>query len=283
MTTPSHRRGTGLGRAVAEDGEAKPFTFGSLFSGCGGLDAGLEAAGMRCRWQVEKDKACNKVLERHWPGMRRHGDITTLDPAGLERVDLIAGGDPCPHRSRANRIHKSDAPDLWPDFLRTVSALRPLWVLREHVVAADADSCWADLVQLGYTALVLDCDSAEITGQSRPREYLCGVLESSGVCPGQVFYQPPRRVRAGQPDGQKDQVACCLTTHPQRYDARDNYILEPGRGTRILCGEERERLQGLEPGWTGGLPLRTRARMTGNAATKPLVEWIGRRIMEAAS
>lgn len=258
-------------------------TFGSLFSGSGSMDAACEEAGLHCLWQLEKNKACVKNLERHWPGVKRHGDITTTDATSFEPVDLIVGGDPCPHRSRASTIHGTDAPDLWPDFLRIVSALRPLWVLREHVVAGDTDRCWADLCQSGYAALILDCDSAEITGQSRPREYLCGVLESSRICPGQVFSQRESSPWDRPSAHQAGPVAQCLTTNPQRFDARDNYVFEPGRGMRILCPEERERLQGLEPGWTDGLPDRTRARLMGNAATKPLVAWIARRIMEATS
>ena len=35
--------------------------FGSLFSGVGGLDLGLERAGFECAWQAEKDKYCLKV------------------------------------------------------------------------------------------------------------------------------------------------------------------------------------------------------------------------------
>jgi DNA (cytosine-5)-methyltransferase 1 len=258
-------------------------TFGSLYSGCGGIDAGLEAAGMTCRWQVEKNRAAVKILERHWPDVRRHGDSTTLDPAVLERVDLIAGGDPCPKRSRARTIHGADAPDLWPDFLRFVSALRPLWVLREHVVSSDADQCWTDLCRLGYVAVILDCDSAEVTGQSRAREYLFGVLESSGVCPGRVLSQPQGGRRVATAVGAAGSFARCLTTHDQRFDSRDNYVLEPGRGVRVLDSEERERLQGLQPGWTAGLPRRTRARLTGNAATVPLVAHLGRLILEASA
>ena len=53
-------------------------TFGSLFTGIGGFDLGLERAGMKCLWQVEIDPYCNRVLERHWPGVKRYADITKL-------------------------------------------------------------------------------------------------------------------------------------------------------------------------------------------------------------
>jgi DNA (cytosine-5)-methyltransferase 1 len=256
-------------------------TFGSLYSGSGAMDAGLEAAGLACRWQVEKDRACRKVLERHWPDVRRHGDSTTTDPTTLARVDLIAGGDPCPVRSRARSIHGTTSLDLWPDFLRYVSALRPVWVLREHVVATDADRCWADLCRLGYVALILECDSATVTGQYRPREYLCGVSGTARICPGSVFSQPSGARRDPPPDREAAPTAACLTASARRYDSTDNYVLESRRGTRILCPEERERLQGLRPGWTAGLSDTARERLTGNAATRPVVEWIGRHLREA--
>jgi DNA (cytosine-5)-methyltransferase 1 len=52
-------------------------TFGSLFAGIGGIDLGLERAGFICRWQVEVDPYCQRVLAKHWPEVRRYDDIRT--------------------------------------------------------------------------------------------------------------------------------------------------------------------------------------------------------------
>lgn len=54
-------------------------TVGSLFAGIGGLDLGLERAGMQVIWQVEVDAFCQKVLTKHWPKVPRLGDIKRID------------------------------------------------------------------------------------------------------------------------------------------------------------------------------------------------------------
>lgn len=53
--------------------------FGSLFSGVGGMDLGLEQAGMECAWQVEIDEFCRKVLTKHWPNVPKFTDIKTVN------------------------------------------------------------------------------------------------------------------------------------------------------------------------------------------------------------
>jgi DNA (cytosine-5)-methyltransferase 1 len=79
----------------------------SLFSGVGGFDLGLEAAGMQTVFQCEWDKHATSILERHWPDVPRWGDITTLTGkhilAHAPVIDVVAWGSPCQDLSVAGK------------------------------------------------------------------------------------------------------------------------------------------------------------------------------------
>lgn len=94
----------GRGLAAGLDGLTKPQVL-SLFSGVGGLDLGLEAAGMEVAYQCEWDKRCVAVLRRHWPTVPRWGDIATLTGQHIlehaPTVDVVAWGSPCQNLSVA--------------------------------------------------------------------------------------------------------------------------------------------------------------------------------------
>ena len=68
--------------------------YGSLFSGIGGFDLGLDRAGMGCAWQCEIDKPARSVLEQHWPNTPRYEDVHDVG-RNAPSVDLICGGFPC--------------------------------------------------------------------------------------------------------------------------------------------------------------------------------------------
>ena len=109
-------------------------TFGSLFSGIGGIDLGLERAGMVCKWQVEINIFCQMILTKHWPGVPKHADIKEVGGYNLEKVDLIAGGFPCqPYSKAGKRRGKDDDRYLWPEMLRVIRELKPTWVFCENV------------------------------------------------------------------------------------------------------------------------------------------------------
>lgn len=154
-------------------------TVGSLFSGIGGIDLGLERAGMVTRWFCEIDPHCRNVLARHWPGLPIYGDITAVDWSGVEPVDVLAGGFPCQPISAAGRqLAQEDERWLWPEFARAVRTLRPRYVLVENVrnlLAVNGGSAFsevlADLAACGYDA-EWDCIPASAIGAPHERDRL---------------------------------------------------------------------------------------------------------------
>lgn len=81
----------------------EPITFGSLFSGAGGFDLGLERAGWQCQFQVEWDSYCQQVLQHHWADVPKWEDVQTVHGADLPPVDVIAWGSPCQDLSNQGR------------------------------------------------------------------------------------------------------------------------------------------------------------------------------------
>ena len=135
--------------------------FGSLFSGIGGLDLGLEMAGMECSWMVEVDKFGSQILKHHWPETEIYGDIYTIDGKELESVDLICGGFPCQPVSQAGkRAGTADERWLWGEFARIIRQVKPRWVVAENVtglLSANSGRAFAevlrDLAESGYNAV----------------------------------------------------------------------------------------------------------------------------------
>jgi site-specific DNA-cytosine methylase len=158
-------------------------TVGSLFSGIGGLDLGLERAGMTVRWQSEIHPYACRVLAKHWPDVPNLGDITTIDWSQVEPVDVICGGYPCQPFSLAGvRRGGSDARHLWPYFLDAIRHLRPRYALLENVaghLSLGFGRVLGDLAESGYDA-TWDCIPAAAVGAPHRRDRVFVIAHPHG-------------------------------------------------------------------------------------------------------
>lgn len=78
-------------------------------------------------------------------------------------------------------------------------------------------------------------------------------------------------------------VSPTLNAFDNATETRATVIQATATGVRRLTPTECERLQGFPDGWTDGQSDSARYRQLGNAVTVPVAEWIGRRIIEAAT
>ena len=153
-------------------------SIGSLCSGIGGLELGVELAGFGyTEWQVEKDPYCQKVLKAQWPHVYRGvDDIHSANLQTLRRVDLIAAGFPCqPASVGGQRKAQEDDRWLWPEVFRVTKELRPRYVFLENVrglLSVAKGSAFAevlgDLASLGFDA-EWDCFPASFVGAPHVR------------------------------------------------------------------------------------------------------------------
>lgn len=119
---------------------------GSLFSGYGGLDLGVQhVLGGSIAWHVEFDDAPSAILKHHWPDVPNYGDVTAVDWSAVEPVDVLTGGFPCQDVSLAGLrrgLRDGTRSGLWSEFARAIDVLHPGVVVIENVrglLSATAD------------------------------------------------------------------------------------------------------------------------------------------------
>lgn len=113
---------------------------GSLFSGIGGFELGLERALPQSKtiWQVEQNAFCQSILRKHWADATIYDDIRTVGAHNLKPVDVLCGGFPCQDISTAGKqkgINNGKKSSLYYEMFRVICEIRPRIIVFENVAA----------------------------------------------------------------------------------------------------------------------------------------------------
>src|SRR4051794_14436404 len=189
----------------------------SLFSGCGGLDLGLERAGFDIVFGSDLDPYCAASYELNFPGTPFYegtaGDLTkellakVSKGATLGHVDLLAGGPPCPPFSKS-RFYRTEKPRALEDavgeetinaYLTVLAAVRPRAFILENVagLAYKVHESALDLIlqtaeALGYTISKKVINAADYgVPQMRERFFVVGLLDGEFKFPEPTHAKEP--------------------------------------------------------------------------------------------
>jgi DNA (cytosine-5)-methyltransferase 1 len=177
---------------------ATNLTFGSLFAGVGGIDVGLEGAGWKCKWQVEWDPNCQETLKYHWPDVPKWFDVSDVNGAELEPVDVITFGSPCQDLSVAGKragLIEGTRSNLFFEATRIIREMQnatngafPKWAIWENVAGAlssgagdDFEAVLKEMVGLGAYICEWSMLDAQYYGvpQRRRRIFLVSCFSST--------------------------------------------------------------------------------------------------------
>lgn len=224
---------------------------GSLFTGIGGIDLGLERAGFEVAWSVEFDTQCQGILARHWPDVTRYGDVTQVKGEDLEPIDILVGGWPCQDLSVAGRRAglAGRRSGLFFEFMRLVDELSPQWILAENVPgllsAGCKPKCDGGCVPshggamgtvvgaladrgYGYAWRVLDAQYLGLA-QRRKRVFLVGHLGGPWSAPAEVLFEPESLQGDPPARPKKGKVAAAAAARRPGGNDRD------GRGAGVVA------------------------------------------------
>lgn len=162
-----------------------------ICAGAGGQALGLSNAGFEHMALVEYEKDYCDTLKRNRPEWNVIcGDVREFDGWPYRfKVDLLAGGVPCPPFSVAGKqLGADDERDLFPEMLRLVEEIVPKAVMIENV-RGFLDPAFEDyrkdifdkLDKLGYNAQIKLLNASDYgVPQLRPRIVIVGIRKDIG-------------------------------------------------------------------------------------------------------
>ena len=247
---------------------------GSLFSGIGGLELGLEWAGLgSVVWQCEIDPFCRAVLAKHWPDVTRFEDVTAK--RDWPHVDLVCGGFPCQDVSGAGKGAglAGARSGLWYEFARIVGEVRPRFVVVENVTSGKRrwlPTVRRDLHVLGYRSRAIALSAADVGAPHlRRRVFVVADAYPGGLEAGREGGAGDGRPSPGfrDPDEARRQGAGA-----EAYERREG----PSDGRWWASEPDVGRVAHGLSGGLDGRRRRARLRSLGNAVVPQCAEVVGR-------
>jgi len=262
---------------------------GSLFSGIGGLELGLEKSipNAQTVWQVERDPYARRVLAKNWPGVAMFEDVRAVGAHNLEPVDLICGGFPCTDISFAGKGAgiNGERSGLWREFSRIISEIRPRYAVVENVPALlnrGMGRVLGDLAESGYHAQ-WDCIPAAAVGAHHRRDRLFIVAHTHS----EWKLQPKRPVKAkrGRFSDSRSTIPDTYSEHERFGDDGNAEVFRSSAESWKIAREiQSTKPWPIEPGVgrvAYGVPNGVdRLRALGNAVVPQVAEVIGRVIVD---
>ena len=286
----------------------------SFFSGIGGIDLGLENAGMEVAFQCEILTFGQQVLKKHWPGVQLEKDITKVTGQDIPTVDVFAGGFPCQDLSLANQGKRKglegSRSGLFYKYAELIEEKHPRWVFIENVPGLlnsakgeDFRVVLSTLDELGYGVAwrVLDAKFFG-TPQRRRRTYIVASLGTIGAAEvlfergtNPIVNSQSNRTRNFVASGNDESlpesnvfsiqhagIGRRASAGPQGKGYRNDgetYTLDSRGSSDAVCKTDAPFGMRAASGVSKGLDG-NRWRAIGNAVCVPVIEWIASRIVQ---
>ena len=165
----------------------------SLFSGAGGMDYGMERAGIKPLVAIEIMKEASKTYKANFPEtLLLNDDINNvIDELGSYKgsIDFVFGGPPCQGFSVAGKMNPDDERSkLIFSFLEVVEKVCPKVFIMENVKALGTLEKWAEVRKkyfdkaesLGYNTVMLTTIATDFgVPQKRERVFFVGIRDNA--------------------------------------------------------------------------------------------------------
>ena len=179
---------------------------GSLFDGSGGFPLGGIIAGITPVWSSEIEPFPIRVTEKRLPSVKHYGDVSKLNGADLEPVDVITFGSPCQDMSLAGKRAGLDGArsGLFFQAVRIIKEMRakygkPRYAVWENVRGALSSAGGEDFRRVLEELCRIKDDAADVP---RPKKWQsAGLIRGNGysvawrVLDAQYWGVPQRRKR----------------------------------------------------------------------------------------